>query len=96
MKRLQKKVFEGSLVGFIMSLLISDVGAEETIIQQEKISFEKCLEVIMTSKDKLAVAPEITDVSDQKRVALFTLADGTLKISCDGKEGNVTVSTNTN
>ena len=27
MKRLQKKVFEGSLVGFIMSLLISDVGA---------------------------------------------------------------------
>ena len=96
MKRLQKKVFEGSLVGFIMSLLISDVGAEETIIQQEKISFEKCLEVIMTSKDKLSVAPEITDVSDQKRVALFTLADGTLKISCDGKEGNVTVSTNTN
>ena len=96
MKRLQKKVFEGSLVGFIMSLLISDVGAEETIIQQEKISFEKCLEVIMTSKDKLSVAPEITDVSDQKRVALLILADGTLKISCDGKEGNVTVSTNTN
>ena len=33
---------------------------------------------------------------DQKRIALFTLVDGTLAITCDGKEGNVTVSTNTN
>ena len=73
----------------------SHVGAEETIIQQEKISFEKCLKVITTSQDKLSVAPEITDVSDQKRVAIFTLVDGTLTITCDGVEGNVTVSTNT-
>ena len=74
----------------------SHVGAEETIIQQEKISFEKCLKVITTSQDKLSVAPEITDVSDQKRVAVFSLVDGTLTITCDGIEGNVTVSTNTN
>ena len=79
-----------------MIFLISKVGAEETIIQQEKISFEKCLKVITTSQDKLSVAPEITDVSDQKRSAIFTLADGTLTIACDGIEGNVTVSTNTN
>ena len=72
------------------------VGAEETIIQQERISFEKCLKVIMTSQDKLSVAPKVTDVSDQKRVAVFSLADGTLTITCDGIEGNVTVSTNTN
>ena len=79
-----------------MVLLSSHVGAEETIIQQEKISFEKCLQVITTSQDKLSVAPEITDVSDQKRVAVFSLVDGTLTIKCDGIEGNVTVSTNTN
>ena len=79
-----------------MIFLISRVGAEETIIQQEKISFEKCLKVITTSQDKLSVAPEITDVSDQKRVAVFTLVDGTLTITCDGIEGNVTVLTNTN
>ena len=79
-----------------MPLLISHVEAEETIIQQEKISFEKCLKVITTSQDKLSVAPEITDVSEQKRVAVFTLVDGTLKITCDGEDGNVTVSTNTN
>ena len=74
----------------------SYVGAEETVIQQEKLSFEKCLKVITTSQDKLSVAPEITDVSDQNRVAVFSLVDGTLTITCDGIEGNVTVSTNTN
>ena len=80
----------------MMIFVGSYVGAEETIIQQEKISFEKCLKVITTSQDKLSVAPEITDVSDQKRIAVFTLLDGTLTIMCDGIEGNVTVSTNTN
>jgi hypothetical protein len=72
---------------------MSHALAEETIIQQEKISFEKCLKVITTSQDKLSVAPEIEDVSGQKRVAVFTLADGSLTITCDGDEGNVTVST---
>ena len=96
MKKLQKQVVQGSLAGFMMIFVGSYVGAEETIIQQEKISFEKCLQVITTSQDKLSVAPEITDVSDQKRVAVFSLVDGTLTINCDGIEGNVTVSTNTN
>ena len=96
MKKLQKQLLQGSLAGFMMIFVGSYVGAEETIIQQEKISFEKCLQVITTSQDKLSVAPEITDVSDQKRVAVFSLVDGTLTIKCDGIEGNVTVSTNTN
>ena len=96
MKKLQKQVFQGSLAGFMLIAVSAHVGAEETIIQQEKISFERCLKVISTSQDKLSVAPEITDVSDQKRVAVFPLSDGTLTITCDGIEGNVTVSTNMN
>ena len=96
MKKLQKKVFQGLLAGFMLIASNSHVGAEETIIQQEKLSFEKCLQVITTSQDKLSVTPEITDVSDQKRVAVFSLVDGILTIKCDGIEGNVTVSTNTN
>ena len=76
--------------------LMSSAMAEDIIIQHEKISFEKCLKVISTSQNKLSVAPEITDVSDQKRIAVFTLIDGMLKIKCDGEEGNVTVSTITN
>ena len=75
---------------------VSNAVAEEKIIQKEKLSFEKCLGVITTSQDKLSVAPEITDVSDQKRVAVFALVDGTLTIDCDGIQGDVTVSTNTN
>ena len=96
MEKLREQVFQGSLAGSMVILLSFHVGAEETIIQQEKISFEKCLNVIMQSQDKLSVAPKITDVSDQKRVAVFTLVDGTLTITCDGEVGEVRVSTNTN
>ncbi len=96
MKKLKEQAFQGSLAGLMMIVLGSHVAAEEIIIQQEKIAFEKCLKVITTSEDKLSVAPEITDVSKQKRIAVFTLVDGTLSITCDGEEGNVTVSTKTN
>ena len=96
MKKLQKKIFQRSIVAIGSFVIAFHVVAEEAIIQQEKISFEKCLNVIMTSQDKLSIAPEITDVSDQKRVAVFTLDDGTLTITCDGEDGTVTVSTNTN
>ena len=96
MNKVQKQVFQGALAGFMVVAVSYHVGAEETIIQQEKISFEKCLKVITTSQDKLSVAPKITDVSDQKRVAVFTLVDGTLTITCDGEDGTVTVSTITN
>ena len=75
---------------------MSNAAAEETIIHKEKISYEKCLTVITTSEDKLSIAPEIMDASDQKRIAVFTLVDGTLTITCDGIEGTVTVSTTTN
>ena len=96
MKKLQKKTLQKSLSAIVMFLLASNVLAEEKIIQQEKLSFGKCLQVITTSQDKLSVAPEIKDVSDQKRVAVFTLVDGTLTITCDGEDGKLTVSTNTN
>ena len=95
MEKLTKQIFQGSLAGLVVIFVNSYVGAEEKIIQQEKISFEKCLEVITTSQDKLSVAPEIKSVSDQNRIAVFTLVDGTLTITCDGEEGNVTVTTNT-
>lgn len=92
----KNKVFCGAVVLALPILFVSNAVAEEIIIQQEKISYEKCLNVITTSEDKLSIAPEIKYVSNQKRVAVFTLVDGTLTITCDGIEGNVTVSTNTN
>ena len=90
------QILYGAALALSLISFTSKVMAEETIIQQEKISYEKCLKVITTSEDKLSVAPKVTDISDQKRVAVFTLVDGTLTITCDGIEGNVTVSTNTN
>ena len=80
----------------LFTLIAAAVDADEKIIQQEELSFEKCLKVITTSRDKLLITPEISDVSDQKRVAVFSLSDGTLTIVCDGIEGKVTVSTNNN
>jgi len=76
--------------------MASLVTAKEKVIQKEKISFDKCLEVIATSQDKLSIIPEINNQTTEKRVAIFSLADGTLTITCDGIEGMVTVSTNTN
>ena len=67
--------------------------ADEKIIQEEKMSFKKCLNVIKVSADKLSVSPEISDISDKKREAVFTLLDGTLTIICDGQKGSLTVST---
>ena len=52
----------------IISLFLvvaSIVVAEERIVQQESISFEKCLNVITTSEDKLSIAPEIKTISNQ-------------------------------
>ena len=96
MKKLQTKAYQTLVSAIVTVLVVSHVLAEEKIIQQETLSLERCLKVITTSQDKLSVAPKISNVSDQKRIAVFTLADGTLTITCDGENGNLTVSTNTN
>ena len=88
------KVLKSALFLMLTSCLMYSAAAEEIVIQQEKISFEKCLKVITESRDKLSLVPTITHSSTQKRVAVFTLADGNLTITCDAEEGNVTVSTN--
>ena len=95
MKNTQINLASRALLLLLPIFLMSYAAAGETIIQQEKISFEKCLKVIMTSEDKLSIAPVIKDVSDLKRIAVFTLVDGTLTITCDGENSSVTVATNT-
>ena len=75
----------GASAMVLLSATKSFLLAEEIIIQQEEISFDKCLKVITTSQDKLSITPEVNKLSDQKRVAVFTLIDGTLTITCDGQ-----------
>ena len=71
----------------------SDVLAADTIIKKEKMSFDTCLKVISTSKNKLSLTPEINKKSDLNQVATFKLTDGSLKIICDGENELITVST---
>ena len=87
---------------FLSTLFLTPLGfyalaaSEEKIIQQENVSFEKCLKIIDSSKDKLSVVPEINDGAKQKRIAVFKLIDGSLTIICDKSAGKITVSTKIN
>ena len=74
----------------------SSAMAKDNIIQKEKMSFDRCLKVIVTSASKLSITPEIIDKEEKDRTAVFTLTDGTLTINCDGNLGLVIVSTSTN
>ena len=96
MKKRQTKFSQTVAVSLLFISTVSYAEAEEKIIQQEKIPFQKCLKVITVSENKLSVAAEIEDISDQKRVASFKLPDGILTITCDEAKGDITVSTNTN
>ena len=85
-----------SFLSLAFIVLVKPLFADENIIQQEKLSFERCINVISVSEDKLSIAPEITKISNKKQFAVFTLSDGTLTITCNGNEGVITVSTKTN
>lgn len=93
------RFYNTALILFLISITFWPLGylkADETIIQKEKMSFDRCLTVIVTSEDKLSIPPKVFKVNDIKRVAVFQLADGKLKITCDGKNELVIVSTETN
>ena len=65
MQKLQETILQVAGPIILTMLIPSVVKAEEKIIQQEEISFEKCLTVIQTSQDKLSIAPKIIDESDE-------------------------------
>ena len=50
-----QKIFLHSENPYDVSVISALCSCRETIIQQEEISFEKCLKVITTSESKLSV-----------------------------------------
>ena len=90
-----KLVFASGLT-IVWATFLPLIVAADNIIQQEKMSFDTCLKVITTSQDKLSIVPEVSNLSNQKTVAIFELSDGTLTIECDGEQNLVTVSTKLN
>ena len=81
-----------SLAFLAASFSLNLAFASEKIIQKEELSFEKCLKVIKITAERLSISPEISKKEDKERVAIFTLSDGSLKITCDGKAGLILVS----
>ena len=53
MRNSKIKLLQTAAVFLLSMFLMSHLTAEEIIIQQEEISFEKCLEVIAISENKL-------------------------------------------
>ena len=79
----------------MMLFSVPQVGAEEKIIQQEKISFEKCIKIITVSQDKLSMLQRLR-MFRIKSVRRLRTCRQHPKITCDGIDGKVEVSTNTN
>ena len=96
MNGIRQKVTNKSILAFGLALFYFSNATAETIIKEEKMSFETCLKVIETSENKLSVKSEISKAPGQKRIALFKLTDGTLKIICDGGKSSIKVLTHEN
>ena len=93
MTNVKSKLALTLFLAVLKCFLASPLFSEEKIIQKENMSFERCLTVIEVSGDKLLLTPEVSNIDDKKREAVFKMADGYLKITCDGEKGLVIVST---
>lgn len=91
-----KILFEKNFSFFIfclVCLLPRESVSEASIIQEELMSFEKCLKVIEMSEENLLITPKISMPNEQEKIATFTLSDGTLSITCNKNKNLMTVST---
>ena len=66
--------------------LITTPPSAETVIKEETLSFEKCLDVIATTSAQIAMEPRVTADRKNLKIVEYDLADGTLLILCDGKK----------
>lgn len=72
--------------------LIAAPLTAETVIKEETLSFEKCLDVIATTSAQIAIEPRVTADRKHLKIVEYDLADGTLLILCDGKNERVRIS----
>ena len=72
--------------------LIAFPLSAETVIKEDRLSFEKCLDVIATTSAQIATEPRVTADRKNLKIVEYDLADGTLLILCDGKKERVRIS----
>lgn len=85
------QVFQKVLMLTVLSILPSFAMAE-TVVKEETVSFEACLEIISVTSDQIGLEPLLTVDEAQSQTAEFKAPDGTVVIKCDGKAKKVTVS----
>ena len=64
----------------------------ETVVKEEKVSFEACLKIISVTSGQIGLEPVLTVDEEQSQTAEFRAPDGIVVIACDGKAKKVTVS----
>ena len=75
----------------VVCLIAAPLKAE-TVIKEETLSFERCLDVIATASAQIAIEPRVTADRKNLKIVEYDLADGTLLILCDGKKERVRIS----
>ena len=75
----------------VVCLIAAPLKAE-TVIKEETLSFEKCLDVIATTSAQIAMAPHVTADRKNLKIVEYDLVDGIWLILCDGKKQCVRVS----
>ena len=75
----------------VVCLIAAPLKAE-TVIKEETLSFEQCLDVIATTSAQIAIEPRVTADRKNLKMVEYDLADGTLLILCDGKKERVRIS----
>ena len=73
-------------------LIIFPLSAySEILLEKETLSYNKCLEVIKTTSEKLSVEPLVEGEDEIFRKASFKMSDGVLSIICDAENNELKV-----
>ena len=75
----------------VVCLIAAPLEAE-TVIKEDTLSFEKCLDVIATTSTQIAIEPRVSADRKNLKIVEYDLVDGIWLILCDAKKQCVRVS----
>lgn len=78
-------------VMLLINVWVFKSSAEE-VLQREKLTFSKCVEVINTTAETINVKPEFRIDTEVLKIAEFKMSDGILVLNCDANEEVLLVS----
>ena len=72
--------------------VFASIAPADTLIKRETLSFQRCLGVIDTIAEQIALDPKIISDTVNVRKAEFSMTDGKLLVSCDKSKNEVRIS----